>query len=248
MIFRKWRGSGGQRLIGTFPKIHPFWYRHPSLRKSIICSPNFLLCLGIWRCPMYWSHHWLVSWCRPYYIISVKLINFCYITYLAHLWEALAYLETLCFNPSWILPISTNLWFVIGWSIQYITCGSTCSKLLLYPPRPMGPPILFYSNILVVTANSTYGFGKKSFQYMKKYNVYQMMNKHSIIISIMYIRWKIKAELRLAVSMDDMNHMIQTGPGARRASSRAGLLPGWDPQTHPRWSGNIFFWEEIWLT
>ena len=66
--------------------------------------------------------------------------------------------------------------------------------------------------------------------------------------SIMYIRWKTKAELRLADSMEDMNHMIQTGQEARRASSRPGLLPGWDRQTRPRWSGNIFFWEEIWLT
>ena len=133
--FQKW--GGGQRTFGTFPKIHPLMYRHPSLRNSIMYSPNFLLRLGIWRCPMYWSHHWLVSWWRPYHITSVKLIHLCYITYLVHLWEVLAYLETLCFNPSWILPISTNLWFVIGWSIQYITCGSTCSKLLLYPPRAL---------------------------------------------------------------------------------------------------------------
>ena len=24
--------GGGQRAFGIFPKIHPFWYRHPSLR------------------------------------------------------------------------------------------------------------------------------------------------------------------------------------------------------------------------
>ena len=31
--FPKMRGVGGQRPFGIFPKIHPFWYRHPSLRK-----------------------------------------------------------------------------------------------------------------------------------------------------------------------------------------------------------------------
>ena len=30
MIFRKW-GGGGQRPFGIFPKIHPFWWGHPSL-------------------------------------------------------------------------------------------------------------------------------------------------------------------------------------------------------------------------
>ena len=31
--FLKMRG-GGQRPLGTFPKIYPFWYRHPSLRSK----------------------------------------------------------------------------------------------------------------------------------------------------------------------------------------------------------------------
>ena len=51
------------------------------------------------------------------------------------------------------------------WSIQYIICGSTCSKLLLYPPGAKGPPILFHVNIMVCE------------QY--KYNVYQMIIKNS---------------------------------------------------------------------
>ena len=32
IIFRKW-GGGGQSLLGTFPKIHPFWYPDPSQRQ-----------------------------------------------------------------------------------------------------------------------------------------------------------------------------------------------------------------------
>ena len=31
--FPKMRGGAGQRPFGIFPKSHPFWYRHPSLRK-----------------------------------------------------------------------------------------------------------------------------------------------------------------------------------------------------------------------
>jgi len=26
------KGGGGQRPFETFPKIHPFWYRHPDMR------------------------------------------------------------------------------------------------------------------------------------------------------------------------------------------------------------------------
>ena len=32
--FPKMRGGGGQRPFGTFPKIHQFWRRHPSLRDG----------------------------------------------------------------------------------------------------------------------------------------------------------------------------------------------------------------------
>ena len=32
MTFQKW-GGGGQRPFGNFPKFHPFWCGHPSLRK-----------------------------------------------------------------------------------------------------------------------------------------------------------------------------------------------------------------------
>ena len=32
--FPKMRGGGDQRPFGIFPKIRPFWYRHPSLRHS----------------------------------------------------------------------------------------------------------------------------------------------------------------------------------------------------------------------
>ena len=32
--FPKMSGGGGQRPFGTFPKIYPFWYRHPSLRSK----------------------------------------------------------------------------------------------------------------------------------------------------------------------------------------------------------------------
>ena len=28
--------GGGQRLLGTFPKIHPFWYPDPSLSTVIV--------------------------------------------------------------------------------------------------------------------------------------------------------------------------------------------------------------------
>ena len=28
-------GGGGQRPLGIFPKIHPFWHRHPSLTQAI---------------------------------------------------------------------------------------------------------------------------------------------------------------------------------------------------------------------
>ena len=31
IILRKW-GGGGRRPLGFFPKIHPIWYRHPSLK------------------------------------------------------------------------------------------------------------------------------------------------------------------------------------------------------------------------
>ena len=30
--------GGGQRPFGTFPKIHPFWWRHPSLSTILIIS------------------------------------------------------------------------------------------------------------------------------------------------------------------------------------------------------------------
>ena len=39
--FRKW--LGGQRPFGSFPKTHPLWQRHPSLRwgsKRVQCSPS----------------------------------------------------------------------------------------------------------------------------------------------------------------------------------------------------------------
>ena len=35
LIFRKW--GEDQRPFGILPKIHPFWYRHPSLRHSWKC-------------------------------------------------------------------------------------------------------------------------------------------------------------------------------------------------------------------
>ena len=39
------KGGGGQRLFGTFPKIHPFWYHHPSL-SSCAFSHCMLFCKG----------------------------------------------------------------------------------------------------------------------------------------------------------------------------------------------------------
>ena len=40
MIFRKW--GGGQRPFGTFPKIHQFWRRHPSLTLSVAMAMTYL--------------------------------------------------------------------------------------------------------------------------------------------------------------------------------------------------------------
>ena len=55
MIFRKW--GGGQRPFRTFPKIHPFWRRHLSLKqrcKKLQYLPN----KGK-------SQHYIDSWNNP---------------------------------------------------------------------------------------------------------------------------------------------------------------------------------------
>ena len=44
MIFR--RGGGSQRPFGTFPKIYPFWYRHPSLR-GVTYNHNCAVCIAL---------------------------------------------------------------------------------------------------------------------------------------------------------------------------------------------------------
>ena len=56
MIFRKW-GGGDQRPFGTFPKIHPFWKRRPSLTLS---SEHSEQCA--FQCAMLHTALWTEKW------------------------------------------------------------------------------------------------------------------------------------------------------------------------------------------
>ena len=59
------REGGGQRLFGTFPKIHPFWLRHRSLSHGIYHAKVYFYKQGIllgnfFRIHKCWS--WRVLW------------------------------------------------------------------------------------------------------------------------------------------------------------------------------------------
>ena len=48
--------GGGQRPFGTFPKIHQFWRRHPSLTPGVLVELHLQICTLFHGLPM--NHSW----------------------------------------------------------------------------------------------------------------------------------------------------------------------------------------------